>query len=222
MKKSIKKIVAIVPALNEEASVGNVLEVLLKSKYFDEVILVDDGSADKTAEIGKSMGAGVIKLPENRGKGNAMLLGAKSTDAEIVVFFDADLVGLSPEHISLLVEPMLSEDIEMCVGIRERAIDTAKLGPLMALGGERAIRRVLLEKIPEKMMQGYAVETSINYYFLKNKLRVKYVHLKGLSIITKEKKWGFLRGFCNRVGMVWQIIKIRIILKLYKNEFTDV
>src|SRR3989339_675199 len=222
MKKSIKKIVAIVPALNEEASVGNVLEVLLKSKYFDEVILVDDGSADKTAEIGKSMGAGVIKLPENRGKGNAMLLGAKSTDAEIVVFFDADLVGLSPEHISLLVEPMLSEDIEMCVGIRERAIDTAKLGPLMALGGERAIRRVLLEKIPEKMMQGYAVETSINYYFLKNKLRVKYVYLKGLSIITKEKKWGFLRGFCNRGGMVCQIIKIRIFLKLYKNKITHV
>ena len=205
-----KKIAAIVPALNEKNTVGDVLKVLLSSKDLDEVILVDDGSTDNTAEIGEKLGVKVIKLQMNSGKGNAMLQGVKSTNAEVVAFFDADLLGLSTEHVSFLVGPVLSGKTDMCIGIREHAVDTKRFGPLMALGGERVMKKCLLEKIPEKMMQGFAVETVINYYFLKNKLRVEYVDLGGVSIVIKEKKWGFARGFANRIKMIFEIIKIRL------------
>jgi len=217
-----EKVAAIVPALDEEASVGEVLKVLLSSKILDQVIMVDDGSVDKTAEIGEKLGVEVVKLPKigGSGKGNAMKQGVKATDAKIIIFFDADLIGLSKEHISLLVEPMFKENIGMCVGIRDRMFGLpkliAKIDPLLAIGGERVMRKELFEKIPDKFLKEFATETSFNYYCLAKKIPIKYVILEKLGVIIKEKKRGFLKGFASRIQMVCQIIKIRLTIK---NEF---
>ncbi|MBI2049963.1 MAG: glycosyltransferase family 2 protein [Candidatus Staskawiczbacteria bacterium] len=220
-----EKVAAIVPALNEEANVGNVLKVLSNSSYFDEVILVDDGSTDKTSEIGQRFGAKVVKISKigGSGKGNAMRQGVKATDADIIVFFDADLVGLSESHISLLVEPMLKNDIAMCIGIRGRWGGLprliVKMDSLMAIGGERAMKKSLFEKIPEEFMQGFSVETTLNYYCLVKSLSVHYVALDNLRVVIKEKKWGFFKGFHNRFKMIWQMIKIRFVLVFSKGKF---
>lgn len=220
-----EKVAAIVPALNEEKNVARVLEVLLSSKYLDEVILVDDGSTDKTAEIGKKLGVKVVRLEKigGSGKGNVMKQGLKATDAKIIVFFDADLVGLDKDHVHLLVEPMIKENIKMCIGIRERLMGLpwiiAKIDPLMAIGGERAIRRELLENIPDKFVKGFSVEPALNYYCRKNKIPVKKVLLRNLDVIIKEKKWGFIKGFAARLRMMFEIAKIRLIFIFYKNEF---
>ncbi|MCX6718161.1 MAG: glycosyltransferase family 2 protein [Candidatus Staskawiczbacteria bacterium] len=215
-----RRIAAIVPAYNEEKNVGNVLKVLLSSKDLDEVILVDDGSTDKTAEIGKNLGVKVLKLSENKGKGNAMKQGLNATNAEIIVFFDADLIGLSQKHIYLLLEPMVKDNADMCVGIRDRFFGfpklVVKIDPLLAIGGERAIKRAILEDIPEKFIQKFAVELALNHYCINKKLLVKYVKLPKLSIIIKEKKYGFCKGFISRVKMVGQIIKIRLQLCIKK------
>jgi len=220
MTNSHKKVVAVVPAFNEEANVGRVLEVLLSSKDLDEVILVDDGSSDKTAEVGEKLNVKVVRLHKNAGKGNAMKQGLKATDAEIIVFFDADLIGLTQEHIFSLVEPILKDGVDMCVGIRGRLFNIPKLvvkiDPLLAIGGERAIKRQILESIPDRLVQEFMVEPAINYYCIKNRLRVEYALLPNLSIIIKERKWGFLKGFVNRIKMIWQIIKVRLTIK---NEF---
>ena len=220
-----EKVAAIVPALNEELTIEGVLKVLLNSKVLDEIILVDDGSTDRTAEIGGRMGATVIRLPKigGSGKGNAMKQGLKATDAKIIAFFDADLIGLSERHILSLVGPVLKENIKMCVGIRSRLWGLpkliVKLDPLMAIGGERAVRRELFEKISDKFMQGFAVEVALDYYCLIKKLPIKYVVLRDLNITIKEKKWGFVRGFLSRVKMVFEIVKIRLIFIFHKNEF---
>lgn len=226
MEKFIKdRVAAIVPALNEELNIGEVLKVLLSSKFLDEVILVDDGSTDKTFEIAEKLGVKIVKLSKvgGNGKGNAMKQGVKVTDAKIVVFFDADLIGLTQDHISLLVEPMLKEDISMCVGIRGRLLGLpkliAKLDPLMAIGGERAVRKDLFENLSEEFIQGFVVESALNYYCLKKKLAVKYVILKNLKVITKEEKRGILKGFASRLRMILEIVRIRLILPFYKNEF---
>jgi GT2 family glycosyltransferase len=212
-----KKVAAIVPAFNEEANVGDVLKVLLNSKDVSEVILVDDGSKDKTSEIGKRLGVKVITLEKNGGKGNAMIQGVRSTDAQIIVFFDADLKGLAKEHVEQLVEPMLKENVDMCVGLRGRFLGLpeviAKIDPLMAIGGERAIKRYLIEAVPEETIQGFAVETVLNYYCFKKNKKVKYVVLKGLDIITKERKWGLVRGLKNRLKMIREMARARRELK---------
>lgn len=213
-----EKIAAIVPALNEEATVGQVLKVLLSSKDLDEVILVDDGSSDKTAEIAKNLGAKIVSLTKigGSGKGNAMKQGAKLTDAGIIIFFDADLVGLSEKHISLLIEPMLKENIEMCVGVRDRWGGLpgliAKIDPLMAIGGERAIKKSLFEKIPDKFFKEFAIETGLNHYCLSKNIPIKYVILENLQVITKERKLGIFKGFISRLKMITQIVIIRLAL----------
>ncbi len=223
MINSVKeKVAAIIPALNEEANIGNVLKVLLSSKYLDEIILVDDGSQDKTAEIGRKLKVKVVKLSENGGKGNAMKQGVKSTDAKIIVFFDADLIGLTKNHIFSLVYPIVKNEADMCVGMRDRLWGLpkliAKMDPLMAIGGERAVKRDLFEKIPDKFLQGFAVETALNYYCSVKKLPVKYVVLPDLKVVIKEKKWGFAKGFLSRIKMIFEIIKIRLKLCI-KRQF---
>jgi glycosyltransferase involved in cell wall biosynthesis len=219
------KIAAIVPALNEEKNIGNVLKTLLESEDLDEVILVDDGSTDKTAEIGEKLGAKVVRLPTigGSGKANAMREGIMVTDAEIIVFFDADLIGFTQEHISSVVGPVIKGEAEMCVGIRDRHGSLpkiiVKIDPLLAIGGERAMKRYVFEAIPKRFMQGFTVETALNYYCRANKLAVKYAELKSLDVVTKEKKWGFLKGFKSRIRMIWQMIKIRILIVTNKKEF---
>jgi len=221
------KVAAIVPALNEEKNIAKVLKALLASKDIDEVIVVDDGSVDRTAEVSRETGAKVLSLPKKggSGKGNAMREGIKSTDADVIVFFDADLIGLTPEHASLLVKPILNEGVLMAVGMRERRWKGAisefmiKVDPLSAIAGERAIKRHIFEAIPSDFIQGFMVETALNYYCLINKLKVRYVKLKGLDIIVKEKKWGLLKGLKSRVRMMWQLLKIRFMILRRKKEF---
>lgn len=221
------KVAAIVPALNEERNVGNVLKVLLDSKDLQEVILVDDGSIDRTAEIGEALGVKVLRLPQKggSGKGNAMRQGVKNTDAEIIVFFDADLIGLNQEHISLLVQPVLNEEVAMCVGIRERrgweniSEFLIKIAPLTAIAGERAIKREVFESIPVDFMEGFMVETAMNYYCKNNNLPVRYVRLENLDIVVKEKKWGLVEGVYQRLKMYLDFIKIRFLILKEKEWF---
>jgi glycosyltransferase involved in cell wall biosynthesis len=219
------KIAAIVPALNEERNVGSVLKILLSSKEFDEVILVDGGSIDRTVEIGEKLGVRVVSLAkkEKGGKGKAMKQGIESTNAEVIVFFDADLVGLKVEHVSQLIQPILEGRADMVVGIRDRygglpAI-IAKIDPLLAIGGERAMRRSLFKALPERLIQGFAVETALNYYCLKKKLKVVYPKLKGLTVMIKEKKWGFVKGFKSRLETIWQLLKVRFLLICLGKQF---
>jgi len=220
-----EKVAAIVPALNEEASIEGVLKVLLSSKILSQVILVDDGSLDKTAEIGQKLGADVIKLKQigGSGKGNAIKQGLKATDAETIVFFDADLVDLTCEHIACLTQPVLANEAIMCVGIRNRPLSLresiVKLDSMLAISGARAVRRSLIDKIPDKYFNGFAMETALNYYCSMNNLSIKYVLLNKLNHIVKERKWGILNGFVSRIKMIFEIIKIRLIFIFYRNEF---
>jgi len=164
------KVAAIVPALNEEKNVGSVLKTLLSSKEVDEVILLDDGSTDRTSQIGRELGARVISLPKKggSGKGNAMKEAVNRTDADIVAFFDADLIGLSAEHVSSLILPVLENRSVMCIGARQRWGGLPgffiKLDPLLAIGGERAMKRFVFDNMPVRFLKGFEVETALNYY----------------------------------------------------------
>ncbi len=223
------KTAAIVPALNEEDNVGNVLRVLLDCPDIGEVILIDDGSEDRTPEIGKEVGARVVRLSKKGGggKANAMMEGVKRTDADIISFFDADLKKLTSEHASLLIKPVVAGEAEMCVAIRERkgwgiiSKLAVKIDPLLAIAGERAMKRSVFEGVPRYFMKGFMVETALNYYCLVNNLRVSYVKLKGLSIAVKEEKWGFWKGFKARLRMYKQLVKVRFMIFKRKGMFEN-
>jgi len=109
-------ITAIVPAYNEELTIGSV--VISASEFVDHVIVVDDGSTDHTAEIAEIAGAEVIKHPQNRGKGAALKTGFEAVkDADIIVTIDGDGQH-NPREIPLLVKPIADGQTDMVNGSR--------------------------------------------------------------------------------------------------------
>jgi glycosyltransferase involved in cell wall biosynthesis len=110
-----KKVMAAIPCFNTAESIADV--VSNAKKYVDEVIVIDDGSTDKTAEIARSAGATVICHDKNRGKGAAMKTAGSQADGEIIVFIDGDGQH-NPSDIPKLVAPILEGKADYVIGSR--------------------------------------------------------------------------------------------------------
>lgn len=110
------KITAILPAYNEEVSLGSI--VLTTKKYVDKVIVVDDGSKDNTVEIAELAGAQVISHSPNKGKGAALKTGFQAAkDSEIIVTLDSDGQH-NPHEIPKLINPILNGEADVVNGSR--------------------------------------------------------------------------------------------------------
>src|SRR5258708_904260 len=108
----------IIPAKDEEQRIARVLMAASEARLADEIIVVSDGSVDRTAQMARKFkNVTVVELRQNLGKGGAMVEGVKATKAEIVCFVDADLVGLRGEHIDAIIRPVVDNRCDMCIGI---------------------------------------------------------------------------------------------------------
>ncbi|MDO8741134.1 MAG: glycosyltransferase [Candidatus Woesearchaeota archaeon] len=101
----------IIPAYNEEKTIRKVIETVKKSKV-NEIIIVDDGSKDKTYEKAKLSGVKVIKHKRNVGKGMAMRTGVENAKGNIIVFVDADIESLTPQKVNMLIDPILKNEAD--------------------------------------------------------------------------------------------------------------
>jgi glycosyltransferase involved in cell wall biosynthesis len=113
-----KKIAVIIPALNEEKTLPRVLNDISKD-LADEVVIVDNGSSDKTADIAKEWGATVL-FESRRGYGYPCLRGIeylKGTNPDIVVFVDGNYSD-HPDEIIKLLTPMVEEGYDLVLGSR--------------------------------------------------------------------------------------------------------
>ena len=111
-------IVAVIPAFNEEIAIGSV--IARSRQYVDEVLVVDDGSADCTAKIAELMGATVIRHEQNSGKGVALRTAfrwAQHNDVDVVVTLDADGQH-NPDEISGVLAPILEGNADVVNGAR--------------------------------------------------------------------------------------------------------
>jgi len=224
----------IVPAFNEAGRITNVLKSIAAATLVDEIIVVTDGCEDSTADeargfalrlergqvkqVGReTMTMRVLELETNLGKGGAMTYGAHRTEADIVLFLDADLIGLEPRQVDAMLEPMLVADEEtradMALGLFQGARSGA-FGWFMslchrrapALTGQRAIRRDVFLAVPNLTRSRFGVETAITRYVLNSwKLRVARVSLHGVTHPLKEEKIGIARGFIHRSEMYCEI-----------------
>ena len=116
--RQAKKIVAAIPAYNEERFIGSV--VLKTKKYVDEVIVVDDGSTDATSEIARAAGARVIRHNENYGKGiaiNTAFKEASRLKVDTLVLLDGDGQH-NPSEIPAIIKPVLEGKADVVVGSR--------------------------------------------------------------------------------------------------------
>jgi len=101
-------VTCIIPALNEEKTIEDVLKVVKKVPEVSEIIVIDDGSSDRTSEIAQVAGAKVIRHETNLGKGASMKEGARIAKNAYLVFIDADLQNLSPAKVRKLLDPLIS------------------------------------------------------------------------------------------------------------------
>ena len=113
-----QQISVILPAYNEEITIGSMVH--LSRLYADKVIVVDDGSSDRTAEIARKAGAEVIVHKVNKGKGRALKTGFETAvflGADIIVTMDSDGQH-NPAEIPKLVAPIIEGKAEMVNGSR--------------------------------------------------------------------------------------------------------
>ena len=196
-------VAAIIPARDEEPTVADVVYAARRAALVDEVIVVDNGSSDRTAEVAGSAGARVVTEPV-KGKGEAMQAGVRATDAELIVFLDADLVRLQPEHIDALVQAV-QQGAGMACGLfdRGRFLNPVFEHALPALTGERALRRELFEALSFRDVHGYRVEAALNSEARAAGVPVVRFVCPGLWHRPKEKKFRSpLRGFLAKVAML--------------------
>ena len=218
LSRSAPKISVIIPAFNEEESIGLVIKSLPQKKI-KEIIVVNNGSTDKTAYIAKEHGARVVD-EAYRGYGAACLKGiSELNEPEIVVFLDGDFSDF-PEEIESLVNPIINNQADFVLGSRMllpqsriSLLPQARYGNFLAvfllklffqhqftdLGPFRAIRYKSLKQL--KMVDknfGWTVEMQIKA--VKHGLCIKEVPVQyrkriGVSKITGTISGTFKAGF---------------------------
>jgi glycosyltransferase involved in cell wall biosynthesis len=110
----------IIPAYNEERAIGGVIGDIRAHCPETDIIVVNDGSADSTADVARACGAGVIDLPHNLGVGGAVQTGYKHALAEgydVAIQFDGDGQHRA-DQVAKLVKPLLDGDADMVIGSR--------------------------------------------------------------------------------------------------------
>ncbi|MFB7397534.1 glucosyl-3-phosphoglycerate synthase [Streptomyces sp. NPDC056191] len=204
------KVSVVLPALNEEATVGDIVTVIRRElmseavPLVDELVVIDSGSTDRTAEVATAAGARVVardailpRIPAVPGKGEVLWRSLMVTTGDVVCFVDADLRDFSADFVSGIVGPLLTEpDVDFVKAMYDRPFgDTPGQGgrvtelvarPLLnlhwprlagfvqPLGGEYAARRSLLERLPFPV--GYGVELG---------LLVDALHTVGLDALAQ-------------------------------------
>ena len=213
MSESMKRPVAIiVPAYNEGKRIANVLLAALESRLASEIIVVSDGSTDNTVDVARKFHVKVIEISTNIGKGGAMAFGVENTQANVVAFVDADLTGLTGEHIDDIIRPILGGQCDMCVGIFRggKVFSDAAQFITPFLSGQRAMTRDLFLSVPQLADLRFGVEMAITETAKRRRAKVIRVTLRGVSNSFKEKKMGLVKGIAARTKMYGEISQVMI------------
>lgn len=207
----MKSISCVIPAFNEEAGIRQTLEAvtMLGPEYIGEIIVVDDGSTDSTKKIVKKFNQ--VKLLENetnRGKSYSVGRGIEATVGEYVLLLDADLINLKSEDVLALIEPVLKNQADVTISMRQNTPWFMKIIGVDFMSGERVFPKKILEGEIENLKQlpSFGLEYLLNNIFTRKKVRLCVVRWQNVSNNLKYKKRGFWRGIKMEIEM-WKDIK---------------
>ena len=215
--------VAVIPAFNEELTIGTV--VTLTKQHVDMVVVVDDGSEDRTARVASLCGAHVISLEKNQGKAAAVLAGFNyvlEQNYRIVVMLDADGQN-NPEQIPVLLQPIIDKRADLVIG--SRFLNRGEKIPLYRRFGQkvlnratnvgsshkvsdtqsgfRALNKIALETMIKISSDGYGIETDMINIAFDSALDVMEVPISVRYDVPNGHKKNFLT---HGVGLFGNII----------------
>jgi len=172
----------VIPALNEEASIGDVVAILRAAAPWREILVIDDGSADATAERAAAAGATVVRHPYNKGNGAAVKSGIRRAAGDYVLILDAD--GQHPPEDALRIAARLGE-YDLVIGARAdatqataaRRAGNALLNQVASFltgraipdltSGFRGARRECLREFLHLLPNGFSTPTTTTLAFMK-------------------------------------------------------
>ena len=206
-----KKCTLIIPAFNEQKTIRKTIRAALGARYVDEIIVVDDGSSDKTFLEASKMPIIAIKHEKNRGKGVAIKTGIKAAKNDVICFIDADLPEWTAAKINMIVKPVAIGEADFVKTSFNRSsgrvtILTAK--PLLKmffpninfeqpLSGQFCTVREFLSKI--KIENRYGIDIGLVIDASTHGLRTKEVYIG--DITNKSKKLIDLAPMAEQVAL---------------------
>ena len=212
------RVVALVAARDRADTVAATVAAVRGVDGVDDVLVVDDGSADDTAEVARAAGARVLRLPVNRGKGGAVTAGVEATpEADVYLLVDAD-VGDDAAASAVLLPPVLAGEADLTVGVLPAAggrggfglvRDLARAGitracgfrPEAPLSGQRAVRAPLLRSL--QLANRFGLETAFTIDAVRAGARVLE-----LPVVMGHRHTGrSLAGFAHRAGQGRDIVR---------------
>ena len=206
----------VIPARNEELTVGDVVRAALKAEGVGQVVVVDDGSTDGTKAAALAAGASVVSTPRTKGakgdkgdKGRAMETGVAATAAtaaDVLVFFDADILGTLPLHFETLAAPVLAGSAVLSCGIVDYGFKNPLFLRLPPITGLRALKREIFTAIPEERRNGFRIEIMINEVVARRRLPSVIRVLTGLTHRSKIDKVGWRRGLPAHLAMTGELL----------------
>jgi len=214
----MKTVTVVIPAYNEEARIASTVRAVKESGVAHQILVVDDGSRDRTAVIAREAGAEVIELERNRGKGEALNRAVSHVKGDIVVFLDADL-GDSAGQAGLLVKPVLENRADITIarfpppknkggfglvkGLAAQALRRAGMEAKEPLSGQRAMtKEVLFQLLP--FPSGFGVEVGMSLRALARGYRLLEVD----TTMSHAETGRDIKGFLHRGRQFLDVLKV--------------
>jgi len=196
------KVSIVLPAKNEVGAIRQTIEKIRQLNIDNEIIVVNDGSTDKTSVVAEQAGAKVITHPYSKGNGAAIKTGARSATGEIIVFMDAD--GQHDPNDILHLLKKIEEGYDLVVGARQKG-SQASMGRGIANGlynnlasymtehkvedltsGFRAVRAEKFREFLYLLPNGFSYPTTSTMAFFRAGYSVTYVPIHAAKRIGKS------------------------------------
>ncbi len=202
----------VMAARNEELTVAANVAAARGCRHVREVIVVDDGSHDATSERAGAAGARVVRRQATVGsKALAMAAGVAATDADAILFVDADCTGLTAAHLDEICLPFVAGRATMSIGF----FDYGRFWNWVVLrcpplSGERIVPRWVFEAVPTAKLDGYTIEVRLNEVICEARLRTSVRVMAGVQHRTKRAKVGRRQGLRQTGRMYRSLVSLLV------------